>query len=165
MGPCMSLIAGAAGIPEIEYPGEEVATKTAEILAKLPAELDATETELKSQWESAKAKSEDYEVMGGKGGKTVLLVLKPTSEEKEVEKAAYQKVAKGRFAEEAAAQVWSQVEPKIDENKPEIPDTPVMTGAQIWAKAKEKVQEKVEAEVQQKIEEAVDEALKKKQAA
>ena len=158
------MIAGAAGIPEVEFPAEDVATQTAEVLSKLPSELDSAESSMKFNWEAAKAKDEDYKVMGGKDDKTVIMTLSKTAEEKEVQKAAYKQVAKGKFAEEAAAQVWSAVEPKVEEKKPEIPDTPVMTGAQIWTKAKEKVQAKVEDEVKKKIEVAVDEALKQKQA-
>jgi hypothetical protein len=160
----MSMIAGAAGLPEIKFPAEEVASQIKELLGGLPAELESTETTIKNEWEAAKAKKEDYKLLGV-DGKSVLVVLKPDSDDKAVRSAAYKQVGKGKFAETAADQVWSAVEPKVDEQKPaSIPDTPVMTGDQLWGKAKDKVGDKVKDQVKKKIEEAIDELLKKKNA-
>jgi hypothetical protein len=149
----------ALGAPTINFPGEEVASQTALFVTRVPDEIAKSKTELKSDWEAAKGRGEDYSVMGGKGGKTVLLVLKKDMEEKDVDeqisKAAKLRVAKGEFAQEAASQVWQAVEPKIDEQKPE--NVPGM----IWDKAKGKVQDKVEGQVAASIETACDEALKK----
>ena len=164
MGPCMSAMAGAAGVPTIDFPAADVADKTKEILVDLPNQVDSTEATLKGEWETAKAKDEDYNIMGGELGKAILMTISKTAEEKEVRKAAYLQVAKGKFADDAAAQVWTSIEPQIDANKPNIPDTPLMTGDQIWSKAKDKVKDQVQDAVSKQIQAAIDELIKKNSA-
>jgi len=165
----MSMLGGVPGMPTIDFPAADVAAGAAQEVAKIPDAFNVALDTIRSDYDAAKFKGEDYKLMGGEGGKDVLLTLSKDLEEKELNKqiqnAAGMQIAKGEFSQTAAGQVWKQIEPKIDEQKPTIPDTPLMTGDQIWDKAKEKVQDKVTDAVSKQIQAACDELLKQKQAA
>lgn len=165
MGACMS----ALGAPSVEYPAQEVSAEIEDILKELPAEVANAKTELKSNYNEAKAKGEDYTVLGGKDGDAVLKVLKKDLEEeqlkKEIDSTVGLIIGKGKFASTAASKVWEKVEAKLDEKKPNLKDNCLMTADDMWSKIKSPIQDKVEEEVASKIEAAVDELLKKQQAA
>ena len=170
MGPCMSMIPGAPQLPTINFPGDDVASGIATEVAKIPDALNAAESSLKTDYATAKEKGEDLKVMGGKDN-TVLLVtiskdLDDAELDKQIKSAARMQVAKGEFAEHAAEEVWTGVEPKIDEQKPsnlaEL-NNPVMTGDQMWEKAKDKVHDQVVDQVKKKISDAVDNIVAQKQ--
>lgn len=130
--------------------------------------MEAAITKVKSGWESAKERKEDYKLMGGKGEKLVLATIKQDDTEKNVIIAAMKSVARGEFAISVAKQVWDTMEPAVEQKKPteeleKLPPLPCFNADSIWNKMKGKIQAKVEKMVETKVSEGVDKAIAAKQ--
>lgn len=88
---------------------------------------------------------------------TVACKAEEEEAEKQLKNIAGKVLAKGEFAANIAAEVWTTVEPDVDAQRPE--GTPDM----VWDTAKEQLQGKVEEKVGEQVEGAVDKLVASKQ--
>lgn len=131
--------------PSIDFPAEKVSAKCTELLEPLPEKYDETLAAIKEEFETHKKKDPDSDWKKELEKAGVLGTVACKAEEEEAEKQlkniAGKVLAKGEFAANIAAEVWTTVEPDVDAQRPE--GTPDM----VWDTAKEQLQGKVEEKV------------------
>eukprot|EP00961_Rhodomonas_salina_P144721 1948567-Rhodomonas_salina.1 len=153
MGACITTMTGVAP-PSIDFPAEKVSAKCTELLEPLPEKYDETLAAIKEEFETHKKKDPDSDWKKELEKAGVLGTVACKAEEEEAEKQlkniAGKVLAKGEFAANIAAEVWTTVEPDVDAQRPE--GTPDM----VWDTAKEQLQGKVEEKVGEQVEGAVD---------
>jgi hypothetical protein len=119
--------------------------------------------QIKSDWEAAKADSKDCVVKVGSTVNTITQSYDDSAEKLSLfKKYAYLSVAAGDFADKAADQVWQQIQPQIDAQKPsDLPDIPGMTADQVWEKVTSPLATKTKDMTKTAIQQACDAAIAK----
>mmetsp|Transcript_3399 Transcript_3399/g.8096 ORF Transcript_3399/g.8096 Transcript_3399/m.8096 type:complete len:169 (+) Transcript_3399:66-572(+) len=165
MGQCLGALGGAGATPEVPF--EEVAAKTKELLEPMPEKYQEALDNVTKEYEAHMSKSPN-DIFEAKTtdrktkkpaivGKVAAGLAKDAAE-KQLKDIAGKILTMGEFTGKIAEEVWGQVEPKIEEQKPE--GTPDM----VWNKGKGAVQGKVEDEVAKQVTVAVDKLIAAKQA-